>query len=58
VLTLKEQLDLEKLRAEDQLEIKALRMEQQRKDKATVQMAALLLLRKMGESICSEDAQG
>ena len=51
MLTLKEQLDFEKLRAEDQLEIKALRMEQQRTDKATVQMAALLLLRKMWESI-------
>ena len=48
VLTLKEQKELEKLRAQDQREIKALRKELQRKEKAIAEMAALFVLRKSG----------
>ena len=44
VLTLKEQRELEKLRAQDQREIKALKKELQRKEKAMAEMAALLVL--------------
>jgi hypothetical protein len=40
VLTLKEQKELEKLRAQDQREIKALKKELQRKEKAMAVMAA------------------
>ena len=53
VLTLQEQLGLEKLRTQDQREIKALRRELQRREKATAEMAALLVLRKMWEPFCS-----
>ena len=58
VLTLKEQRELEKLRAQDQREIKALKKELQRKEKAMAEMAALLVLRKKWEAFCSEDAEG
>ena len=58
VLTLKEQKELEKLRAQDQREIKALKKELQRKEKAMAEMAALLVLRKKWEAFCSEDAEG
>ena len=58
VLTLKEQRELEKLRAQDQREIKALKKELQRKEKAMAEMAALLVLRKKLEAFCSEDAEG
>ena len=58
VLTLKEQKELEKLRAQDQKEIKALKKELQRKEKAMAEMAALLVLRKKWEAFCSEDAEG
>ena len=46
VLTMAEQKELEKLRAQDQREIKALKKELQRKEKALAEMAALLVLQK------------
>ncbi len=58
VLTLKEQKELEKLRAQDQREIKALKKELQRKEKVMEEIAALLVLRKKWEAFCSEDAEG
>jgi transposase len=58
VLTMKEQKELEKLRAQDQREIKALKKDLQRKEKAMAEMAALLVLRKKWEAFCSEDAEG
>ena len=58
VLTLKEQKELERLRAQDQREIKALKKELQRKEKAMAEMTALLVLRKKWEAFCSEDAEG
>jgi len=54
LLTLKEQKELEKLRAQDQREIKALKKELQCKEKAMAEMAALLVLRKKCEAFCSE----
>ena len=48
VLSLKEQKELERLRAQDQREIKAFKKELQRKEKAMAEMAALLVLRKSG----------
>ena len=58
VLTMKEQKELDKLRAQDQREIKALKQELRRKEKAMAEMAALLVLRKKWEAFCSEDAEG
>jgi transposase len=58
VLTLEEQRELEKFRAQDQREIKALKKDLQRKEKAMAEMAALLVLRKRWEAFCSEDAEG
>lgn len=58
VLTMAEQKQLEKLRAQDQREIKALKQELQRKEKAMAEMAALLVLRKKWEAFCSEDTEG
>ena len=58
VLTLKEQKELEKLRALNQREIKALKQELRRKEKAMAEMAALLGLRKKWEAFCSEVAEG
>ena len=58
VLTMKEQKELEKLRAQDQREIKLLKQELRRKDKALAEAAALLTLRKKWEAFCSEDAEG
>ena len=58
VLTMAEQKELERLRAQDQREIKALKKELQRKEKAMAEMAALLVLRKKWEAFCSEDAEG
>ena len=58
VLTMKEQKELEKLRAQDQREIKQLKQELRRKEKAMAEMAALLVLRKKWEAFCSEDAEG
>jgi transposase-like protein len=58
VLTVAEQKDLEKLRAQDQREIRQLKKELQRKEKALAEAAALLILRKKWEAFCSEDAEG
>ena len=58
VLTLKEQRELEKLRAQDQREIKALKKELQRKEKAMAEMAALLVLQKKWDAFCSEEEEG
>ena len=58
VLTIKEQKELEKLRAQDQRKIKALKQELRRKEKALAKAAALLMLRKQWEAFCSEDAEG
>ena len=58
VLTIKEQKELEKLRAQDQREIKQLKQELRRKEKALAEAAALLMLRKKWEAFCSEDAAG
>jgi transposase-like protein len=58
VLTMAEQKELERLRAQDQREIKALKKELQRKEKALAEAAALLVLRKKWEAFCSEDAAG
>ena len=46
VLTLKEQKELEKLRAQDQREIKSLKQELRRKEKALTEAAALLMAAK------------
>ena len=58
VLTMAEQKELEKLRAQDQREIKALKKELQRKEKALAEAAALLVLRKKWDAFCSEDEEG
>ena len=58
VLTMKEQKELDKLRAQDQREIKRLQKELRRKEKALAEAAALLMLRKKWEAFCSEDAEG
>ena len=58
VLTLKEQKEPERLRAQDQREIRALKKVLQRKKNAMEEMAALLVLRKKWEAFCSEDAEG
>jgi len=58
VLTMAEQKELEKLRAQDQREIKALKKELQRKEKAMAEMAALLVLQKKWDAFCSEEVEG
>ena len=58
VLTMAEQKELEKLRAQDQREIKALRKELQRMEKPMAEMAALLVLQKKWDAFCSEDEEG
>ena len=58
VLTMAEQKELEKLRAQDQREIKALKKELQRKEKALAEMAALLVLPKKWDAFCSEEEEG
>jgi transposase len=58
VHTLKEQKELERLRAQDQRGIKAFKKELQRKEKSVAEMAALLVLRKKWESFCSEVSEG
>jgi hypothetical protein len=58
VLTVAEQMELEKLRAHDLREIKKLKKELQRKERALAEAAALLMLRKKWEAFCSEDAEG
>lgn len=57
VLTMAEQKELERFRAQDQREIKALRKELQRRDMALAEAAALLSLRKKWEALCSEDSE-
>ncbi len=55
VLTLKEQKELEKLRAHDQREIKQLKQELRRKEKALAEAAALLLAAKKIQAFWGED---
>jgi transposase-like protein len=54
VLTLKEQKELERLRAQDQREIKRLKKELTRKDKALAEAAALLLVTKKMQALWGE----
>ena len=56
VLNLKEQKELERLRAQDQKEIKRLQQELRRKDKALAEAAALLLAAKKIQAFWGEDA--
>jgi transposase-like protein len=55
VLTLKEQKDLERLRAQDQREIKRLKQELRRKEKALAEAAALLIASKKIQAFWGED---
>ena len=55
VLTLKEQKELEKLRAQDQKEIKRLKQELRRKEKALAEAAALLIASKKIQAFWGED---
>ena len=55
VLTLKEQKELERLRAQDQKEIKRLQQELRRKDKALAEGAALLFAAKKIQAFWGED---
>jgi len=55
VLTLKEQKELERLRAQDQREIKPLKQELRRKGKALAEAAALLLAAKKIQAFWGED---
>ena len=55
VLTLKEQKELERLRAQDQKEIKRLQQELRRKDKALAEAAALLIASKKIQAFWAED---
>ena len=54
VLTMAEQKELEKLRAQDQREIKALKKELQRKEKALAEAAALVWTPFSKSSNCSD----
>jgi transposase-like protein len=56
VLTLKEQKELERLRAQDQKEIKRLKQELRRKEKALAEAAALLIASKKIQAFWGEDA--
>ncbi len=55
VLTLREQKELEKLRAQDQREIKRLKQELRRKEKALAEAAALLIASKKIQAFWGED---
>jgi len=55
VLTLKEQRELEKLRAQDQKEIRRLKQELRRKEKALAEAAALLIAAKKIQAFWGED---
>lgn len=55
VLTLKEQKELERLRAQDQREIRRLKQELRRKEKALAEAAALLITSKMSQAFWGED---
>ena len=54
VLTLKEQKELERLRAQDQREIKRLQKELRKKEKALAEAAALLLVTKKMQALWGE----
>ena len=54
MLTLKEQRELEKLRAQDQREIKRLQKELRKKEKALAEAAALLLVTKKMQALWGE----
>ncbi len=58
VLTVKEQKELEKLRAQDQREIKRLKQELRRKEKALAEAAALLIASKKIQAFWGEDGDG
>jgi len=55
VLTLKEQKELERLRAQDQREIKRLKQELRRKEKALAEAAALLIASEKIQAFWGED---
>ena len=55
VLTLKEQKELERLRAQDQKEIKRLKQELRRKEKALAEAASLLIASKKIQAFWGED---
>ncbi len=55
MLTLKEQKELERLRAQDQREIKRLKQEHRRKEKALAEAAALLIASKKIQAFWGED---
>ena len=55
VLTLKEQKELERIRAQDQKEIKRLKQELRRKEKALAEAAALLIASKKIQAFWGED---
>jgi len=55
VLTVKEQKELERLRAQDQKEIKRLKQELRRKEKALAEAAALLIASKKIQAFWGED---
>ena len=55
VLTLKEQKELERLRAQDRREIKRLKQELRRKEKALAEAAALLIASKKIQAFWGED---
>jgi transposase len=57
VLTLKEQKELEKLRAQDQREIKRLKQGLRRKEKALAEAAALLMAAKKIQAFWGEDGE-
>jgi len=54
VLTLREQRELEKLRAQDQREIKRLQKELRKKEKALAEAAALLRVTKKMQALWGE----
>jgi transposase len=58
VLTLREQRELEKLRAQDQREIKRLLKEQRKKEKALAEAAALLLATTKMQALWGEAEEG
>ena len=58
VLTLKEQRELEKFRAQDQREIKRLQKELRKKEKALAEAAALLLVTKKMQALWGEAEEG
>jgi len=58
VLTLKEQKELERLRAQDQREIKRLKKELTRKDKTLAEAAALLLVTTKMQALWGEVEEG